>query len=91
MKPITRVAMLLVLLVVGVGIVACAAHAEDLFGSGSTTLAWHGVACGLPLLTAAAVTAFSFLPLTGSQPYPAGPQRMLARPVYFFQPPERPS
>lgn len=91
MKPVTRVAMLLALLVVGVGIVACGVHADDIFGSGSTTMASHGVACGFPLLAAAAATAFSFLPLTGRLPCPAGPQRTLARPVYFFQPPERPS
>ena len=91
MNPINRVAILLVLLLVGIGIVACEVHGDQFSGSGSTTPASYGVACGLPLLTTAAVTAVSFWPQTGRLDYPAGPVRILARPVDFFQPPERPS
>ncbi len=91
MKRMTRVVIVLVVCVMGVGLAACGMHGDGPFGDDSTGLAPHGLGCGVPLLTVALMTALSFLPLTGSLRFPAGPRRMLGRPVSFFQPPERPS
>jgi len=84
-----RVIVVLLVSVLGVGLVVCAAHSELWLGADLAAATSHGFVCDVPLMTMALVTGVLSLRLTGSLATQPGLERRLRLPVPVFQPPER--